>query len=100
MVELNFKPGESVRLRLSDKEIDVTMLESPDKDLVLVKLESGYNIGIRKENILAARKLPAKEKMNEEIIEALEEEETKKNRNLPKIAVVVTGGTIASKIDY
>ena len=94
MAELNFKAGDSVRLRLSDKEIDVTILESPDKEIILVKLESGYNIGIRKENILAARKLPDKE------VKERTETKERKNSNLPKIAVVVTGGTIASKIDY
>lgn len=96
MVELNFNAGDYVRLRLADREIDVYVLNSHDKDILLVKLESGYNIGIRKENVLAARKLPAKEK--EMQVKHIKKENV--NKNLPKIAVVVTGGTIASKIDY
>jgi glutamyl-tRNA(Gln) amidotransferase subunit D len=97
MVELNFKPGDAVRLRLSDKEIDVIILESNNPEIVLVKLESGYNIGIKKENILATRKLPSKEVKEKELsVETKEKDE----KALPKIAVVVTGGTIASKIDY
>ena len=94
MVELNFKPGDLVRLRLSDKEIDVTILESPEKEIVLVKLDSGYNTGIKRENILAARKIPVKKEEN--ITEEVKYEDKK---DLPKIGMIITGGTIASKLD-
>ena len=57
MVELNFSAGDEIRLRLSDKELDGTALESSDNSIVLLKLESGYNIGIPKENILGYRVL-------------------------------------------
>jgi glutamyl-tRNA(Gln) amidotransferase subunit D len=95
MVELNFKPGDRVNFRLATEELEAQVLESPNSEIILVKLGSGYNIGLRKENILAARKLPDKNK--EEIVSIVKE---RKQSNLPKIAVVVTGGTIASKIDY
>ena len=55
MAELNFKAGDEVRLRLAHKELDGRVLESNDKNIVLLKLESGYNIGIPKDNILASR---------------------------------------------
>jgi len=91
MVELNFKAGDKVRFRLSDRELDAVVLESPDSGIVLVKLESGYNIGIPKENILASR-----------ILKKFKEEEVKKefnlNKELPLIGLVITGGTIASKV--
>ncbi len=92
MVELNFKAGDRVRLRLAQEEKDVTILDSPDSSLVLVKLDSGYNIGILKENILAYRIL---EKFKDED----REYKIPQNPELPSIGLVITGGTIASKLD-
>ena len=93
MAELNFKAGDEVRIRLAHKEIDGRVLESSDSKIVLLKLESGYNIGIPKENILASRIL---KKHGEEI----------KNYPVPvvgkgkkNIGLIITGGTIASKLD-
>ena len=57
MVKLNFQPGDFVRLRLALEEIDGTVIENPDSSVLLLKLKSGYNIGIPKENILAGRAL-------------------------------------------
>ena len=57
MVELNFVPGDNVRLRLAKKEVEGIVLESSDSSVLLLKLNSGYNIGIPKENILAGRAL-------------------------------------------
>lgn len=93
MVELNFSVGDEVRLRLSDKELDCTILESPESGIVLVKLDSGYNIGISKENILAYRIL-RKRKEEEKIGKVIE-----KKDGLPSIGLIITGGTIASKLD-
>ena len=66
---------------------------SDDKHLVL-KLKSGYNIGLEIEKIKKIEKIANSEK-NIEKIKNLE-----KNSNLPKILLLSTGGTIASKIDY
>ena len=93
MVNLNFNPGDYVRFRLAKKEIEGTVLETAESDIILLKLKSGYNIGIKKENILAARALkkfkPEKEKI----------ELPKGKKGLPNIGMIVTGGTIASKLD-
>jgi glutamyl-tRNA(Gln) amidotransferase subunit D len=90
MAELNFSPGDYVRLRLALKEEDGTVIESPDNSIVLLKLKSGYNIGIPKENILASRIL---KKFNEEE----KSYDIKQNKELPAIGLIITGGTIASK---
>ena len=92
MAELNFQAGDQVRLRLAMKEEDGTVLESPDSRIVLLKLKSGYNIGIPKENILGSRVL---KKFKEEE----KEQNERKDRGLPKIGLVITGGTIAAKLD-
>ncbi len=93
MVELDFIPGDYVKLRLALEEIEGTIVENPDSAIVLLKLESGYNIGIPKENILAARALKRfkeEEKVRKEIA---------KKEGLPSIGLVVTGGTIAAKLN-
>src|SRR3989344_3032410 len=92
MVELDFKPGDYVRLRLALEELDGRILESSDSGIVLLKLSSGYNIGISKENILAGRVL---RKFREE----KEEFNILKKEGLPNVGLIVTGGTIASKLD-
>jgi len=91
MVELNFHPGDYVRLRLALEEIDGQVLESPDSGILLIKLKSGYNIGINKENILAGRVI---KKYSEEEIKLPKREERKE---LPSVGLIITGGTIASK---
>jgi len=66
---------------------------SDDKHIVL-KLKSGYNIGLEIEKIGNIEKIQSTEKIikkNEEIISV---------EGLPKILLLSTGGTIASKIDY
>ena len=90
MAELNFQAGDYVRLRLALKEEDGIVIESPDSSIVLLKLKSGYNIGIPKENILGSRIL---KKFSEET----KSYELKQNKELPAIGLIITGGTIASK---
>ncbi len=92
MATLNFSPGDTVRFRLALEELDGTVLESPDSSIILVKLKSGYNIGIPKENILAARVI---RKFVESTLPIL----PPASSDLPSIGMVITGGTIASKLD-
>lgn len=91
------QPGDEVRLRLAQEELDGMVLESHESGILLLKLESGYNIGIPKENILAARVLKKigriqKEVKNKEIMLV-------KKDGLAAIGLVMTGGTIAAKLD-
>jgi len=66
---------------------------SDDKHIVL-KLKNGYNIGLE----IAEIKKIEKNLVTEKIIE--KREEIEKNEGLPKILLLSTGGTIASKVDY
>ncbi|MEK6825494.1 MAG: hypothetical protein AABY00_01780, partial [Nanoarchaeota archaeon] len=96
MVELQFQAGDEVRLRLAQEELDGIVLESPDTSILLLKLKSGYNIGILRENILAGRVLKK--------VERVQKEDKKtpsilKKEGLPVLGLVVTGGTIAAKLD-
>ena len=66
---------------------------SDDKHIVL-KLKSGYNIGLE----IAKIEKVEKNQSTKKIIE--KDEKIEKVAGLPKILLLSTGGTIASKIDY
>ncbi len=85
-------PGDLVRLRLAREEVECTILESHEPSIVLVKLASGYNIGIPKEHIFGSHVLRKSKK-------PLRIEAPPQNKSLPSIGLVATGGTIASKLD-
>lgn len=92
MAKLNFSAGDYVRLRLAQRETEGRVLESSDGNIVLLKLNTGYNVGVPKENILAGRVL-------RKFKESVEEFELPLTKGLPSIGLIVTGGTIASKLD-
>jgi len=66
---------------------------SDDKHIVL-KLKSGYNIGLEIKRIEKIEKIKSAEKIVQQ------DEKLEKVTGLPKILLLSTGGTIASKIDY
>ena len=68
--------------------------ESGDEDHIVLKLKSGYNIGIEFQKIEKIEKVGDGQSSidNLQIIE--------KDEKLPKILLLSTGGTIASKVDY
>ena len=91
--EKNPEIGDKVKIITPDEEIEGTLIASSEPSLVIIKLKSGYNIGIKKENII-----------NMKLIEETETKEEKlkieEKKNLPYIDIIVTGGTISSKVDY
>ena len=68
--------------------------ESGDESHIVLKLKSGYNIGIEFE------KIEKIEKVGEGQSSVKSSENIEKDENLPKILLLSTGGTIASKVDY
>ena len=93
MAELNFNPGDYVKLRLALEEQEGSVLESSDSSILLLKLDSGYNIGIPKENILDGKLLRRFKEEEKKVIPL------KNKEGLKSIGLVITGGTIASKLD-
>ena len=84
--------GQRVHLSTKKGNFDCVILESPSSDIILVKLDSGYNIGIREEDILNVKEL--KERSLKKDVK-----EVRSRSDLPRVALVVTGGTISSKLD-
>ncbi len=95
------KPGDFVEVVTADETITGTLLQSPEleKDTVIIKLSSGYNIGIDKNKVKKISLLPQPQQHKEEKEIAAAKKE-KPQKKLPKISILHTGGTIASKVDY
>lgn len=66
-----------------------------DKPIIVVKLSNGYNIGVRidKDTVIEL-----KEKYKYRSMKIVKKSHMKKN--LPRLTLISTGGTIISKIDY
>jgi glutamyl-tRNA(Gln) amidotransferase subunit D len=90
---MDAKQGDLVEVVCKDEVVKGVLMPSKD-DFVVVKLDSGYNIGIAKRNVSNVKVLG---KPEHEIKKA---DTVKINKKLPKIAILHTGGTIASKVDY
>ncbi|MFQ5920548.1 MAG: Glu-tRNA(Gln) amidotransferase subunit GatD [Nitrososphaerales archaeon] len=69
--------------------------ELADDSHIVLKLKNGYNVGIEAGKIVKIARIESK-------AEQLKGEKIRSSvdQNLPRIALVSTGGTIASKIDY
>ena len=68
----------------------------PSKENVLaLKLENGYNVGISSEKIKSVKKTGAGKTVGK-----AKTVEIKKKPGLPTISILHTGGTIASRVDY
>ncbi len=66
---------------------------SSDDSVTMVKLNNGYNIGINKDKI-------KKVERTEEKLSSAKVPKLKTEKDLPKISLITTGGTIMSKVDY
>ena len=87
------KAGDKVKISTVKEVVEGIMLESSEPEILLIKLNSGYNIGIKKEDVTGIE--GGKRKKKEEV----KVKETKINKNLPKIDMIITGGTISSRLD-
>lgn len=87
------KPGDRVKVVVEKEEIEGVLMPE-EKEFVVLKLDTGYNMGIDKKRVKEIKPLGKKK----EKIPELPKEKPKKG--LPTIAILHTGGTIASKVDY
>jgi glutamyl-tRNA(Gln) amidotransferase subunit D len=86
-------PGTFVQLHTKKGDYECTILESPNPEIILVKLNSGYNVGVREEEILNVKVLKKKDQKE------IKEQPLKLKKDLPNIALIATGGTISSRLD-
>ncbi|MFH1311325.1 MAG: Glu-tRNA(Gln) amidotransferase subunit GatD [Nanoarchaeota archaeon] len=95
MEKTNAQPGDYVQVHLTKEIYEGTFLEVSDseKGIILLKLDSGYNIGFNRKDVLKIKVL-RKFKETEK-----EDKEIKKDREKPNIAMIITGGTIAARLN-
>jgi glutamyl-tRNA(Gln) amidotransferase subunit D len=91
--------GDSIKIATEDGEVSGILMpryESASEDYITIKLNSGYNIGVHVSKIKSITKLLHKG----EGTASTRTPAVPVNENLAKVALISTGGTIASKIDY
>ena len=92
-------PGDRVRVEHGDVVDEGILLPGSDEAHLVVKLDGGYNVGIAREG--------ADVEVLESDVYAIEGDDDEDDRSeiefdddLPTVALVSTGGTIASTVDY
>ena len=91
--------GDSIKITIEDDEITGLLMpryESASEEYIVIKLKSGYNTGIHVGKIKSITKLSDKH----QAVASVRTPAVTGNQSLPKVALISTGGTIASKIDY
>ena len=94
--------GDTIHVKTHDDEFTGILMpryELADENHIVIKLKSGYNIGIKTANIQSITKIIQESGQNVSV-ETFKREHLKEVEVLPKIALISTGGTITSKIDY
>ena len=86
------KSGDFVEVFTKKEKLKGRLMPSKDKKIIL-KLNSGYNISIDEKNIRSIKNLTQNSNKKEKII-------VRQNKSLPKLFILHTGGTIASKVNY
>jgi len=94
MKKLFKKPesGDKIEVIINNKKEKGILLESHDSGILLLKLDNGYNIGLKRENISEIKILNKKTKEKQK-------QELKLSSKKPIIDFYLTGGTISSKLD-
>lgn len=95
------KVGNCIRLKKGKAAYEgllMPRIELGDRSSLVIKLDNGYNIGVKFEKGVRIRKIGRGHR-----IARRKERKVKKiifDKRLPTIAILGTGGTIASKVDY
>jgi glutamyl-tRNA(Gln) amidotransferase subunit D len=88
------KPGDKVKITTKNKTYEGLLMPNEETTNVVVKLDTGYNMGIDKSKIKTIKVI------KKQCSSKSKPFKIKKDSNKPTIAVLHTGGTIASKVDY
>lgn len=86
--------GDRVKISGKKSSEEGILMPNSDKNTVLLKLDSGYNVGFERKEVSKMVVL-AKATLKQKTVSKIT-----KNPHLPTIAILHTGGTIASKVDY
>ncbi len=92
-------PGDRVRVDRADQTFEGVLLPFSDADQLVLKLDSGYNVGVDRD----AAAVEVLESGAYDVEDSQVEEgasEVAFDEDLPTISLISTGGTIASTVDY
>lgn len=90
----NIVPGDYIEIQLIKKSYKGFFLETPEtnKGIILLKLDSGYNIGFNKKDVLNI-------KLIKKSVEKEQVEKIRKGKEKVNIAMIITGGTISARLN-
>jgi glutamyl-tRNA(Gln) amidotransferase subunit D len=98
MERMGFRVWSEVRVRTTRGEFEGLVLprsETSDELHIVLKLGTGYNIGLRHDTVLAAEEMGYRE-----AVYKIPEKTFPTDPALPRVKLLGTGGTIASRLDY
>lgn len=90
-----FNPGDKIRITTAETTEEGLLMSSPDENVILIKLDNGYNVGFNKEKVTD---LIILEKKKESLPVVLNKVHARSG--MKTITILHCGGTIASKVDY
>ena len=86
--------GDLIEITTANKIFIGLFVPCPNSKILLLKLQNGYNLGIDKKEIKKVKLIKTHEK------KITAKKRIAKRIDLPAIALLHTGGTIASRVDY
>ena len=94
MKKMHFSMGDKILVTTKDDNIQGIFIPSQNQKNITLKLDSGYNISLQKNNILSIKLLQKHKQTQQKTSKA------QFDKDLPTIAILHTGGTISSKVSY
>ncbi|MEK6835458.1 MAG: asparaginase domain-containing protein [Nanoarchaeota archaeon] len=94
MTKNKYDFGDLVQVNTDKETFSGRLIPSVNPDTLVIKLNSGYNIGIKKskiKKIILLKKFKQEKAKTQKIVY---------KKNLPTISILHTGGTLASRISY
>lgn len=94
------KAGDRVLIVTQKKKEEGVLMPSPDEKAVLIKLDSGYNLGFEKKEVKEIRQIGKKLIGKKKETKQSKGSKLAARKGLKTVSILHCGGTIASKIDY
>jgi len=92
--------GDRVRVDRAGEETEGVVLPSSSPETLVLKLDSGYNVGISREDADVSVVESDAYELDREQSDTGSASEVEFDDDLPTISLISTGGTIASTVDY
>ena len=100
-MESKASPGDRVEIHLTKEIYEGILLESSEKGIILLKLDFGYNLGFNKKDVSEIKVLEKSgdKRGDAEIEKSKDASKSKISLGKPNIAIIITGGTIAARLN-